>query len=429
MGIVDSSASGRLRIGVVNTSTGGGGAARIAVSLASQQHLEGNEVIVFSRDGVGRISGEGVSIASPSPRSGRFSELIRLGKNPRALFAKFRGNEDFEYPLIPAEIGNWGPFDLLHLHNLHGGFFDLRQLPYLSSLQPTVITLHDMWLLTGHCAHSFSCSRWRTGCGKCPDLSIYPSLWRDGTKENWQRKKEIVRNSRIEIVTPSAWLRDQARMSPLFHHLREQIRVIPNGVDLTEFFPMERSIARREVGLSDDCIVIGLAAVGIVQNPFKDFATACATLATYVGRHKHRGQRVIALVFGAEENELPRGLGVEFVSWAERSSRRYFYACCNAFLHAAKAENAPLVVLEAIASNRPVVASAVGGIPEILGKFPRHGYLTPAGDVEAMAAALEEAVSTPDLMPAENFEFSLSAMSTRYRELYSKIRNDFLVEN
>jgi glycosyltransferase involved in cell wall biosynthesis len=186
---------------------------------------------------------------------------------------------------------------------------------------------------------------------------------------------------------------------------------------------MERSIARREIGLSDDCIVIGLAAVGIVQNPFKDFATACATLATFVGRRKHRGQRVIALVFGAEENELPRGLGVEFVPWAERSSRRYFYACCNAFLHAAKAENAPLVVLEAIASNRPVVASAVGGIPEILGKFPRHGYLTPAGDVEAMAAALEEAVSIPDLMPVETFEFSLSMMSRRYQELYTEIVN------
>ena len=32
-----------------------------------------------------------------------------------------------------------------------------------------VITMHDAWLLSGHCAHSFNCERWITGCGDCPE--------------------------------------------------------------------------------------------------------------------------------------------------------------------------------------------------------------------------------------------------------------------
>ena len=52
------------------------------------------------------------------------------------------------------------PPDVLHLHNLHGGYFDLRVLPELSARQPTVVTMHDEWLYTGHCAYTLDSERW-----------------------------------------------------------------------------------------------------------------------------------------------------------------------------------------------------------------------------------------------------------------------------
>ena len=63
--------------------------------------------------------------------------------------------------------------DIVHCHNLHSNYFDLSALVYLSQHVPTVITLHDAWLLTGHCAHFFDCEKWKTGCGNCPNLSVY----------------------------------------------------------------------------------------------------------------------------------------------------------------------------------------------------------------------------------------------------------------
>src|SRR5207245_9951926 len=55
--------------------------------------------------------------------------------------------------------------DVLHAHNLHGlkGYFDLRALPALSRRIPTVLTLHDASLLSGHSVHSCQCDRWESG--------------------------------------------------------------------------------------------------------------------------------------------------------------------------------------------------------------------------------------------------------------------------
>jgi glycosyltransferase involved in cell wall biosynthesis len=108
--------------------------------------------------------------------------------------AKELGREDFDFPStrdllrLPPEKP-----DILHCHNLHGGYFDLRELPKLSRQLPTIITLHDEWLLSGHCAYTFTCNRWRSGCGSCPDVSIYPGIRRDATAYNWQCKKKNLR--------------------------------------------------------------------------------------------------------------------------------------------------------------------------------------------------------------------------------------------
>ena len=40
--------------------------------------------------------------------------------------------------------------------------------------------MHDAWLVSGHCAHSLDCDRWRTGCGRCPDLTLPQPILRVG---------------------------------------------------------------------------------------------------------------------------------------------------------------------------------------------------------------------------------------------------------
>ncbi|MDO8123121.1 MAG: glycosyltransferase, partial [Candidatus Hermodarchaeota archaeon] len=189
------------------------------------------------------------------------------------------GYENFRYP------GSWHLLDLapqrpdvVHCHNLHGpflprsGYFDLRLLSILSRKVPVILTLHDAWLLSGHCAHSFHCERWKTGCGECPDLSIYPAIKRDSTAYNWRRKKEIYAKSKLFVATPSRWLMHKVEQSMLASALVEA-RVIPHGVDLSIFRPADKQRVRRKLKINSDVKVLLSAANIIRQNPWKDYQT------------------------------------------------------------------------------------------------------------------------------------------------------------
>src|SRR5262249_30035957 len=143
-----------------------------------------------------------------------------------------RGREDFRFPASRRvlELAPSKP-DVLHLHNLHGGYFDLRILPDVAERVPTVVTMHDEWLFTGHCAYTLGCERWLTACGECPHLDVYPALRVDGTAGNRGRKAELYARARVHVAAPSAWLLERAQRSILAPAIASA-RVVPNGVDL-----------------------------------------------------------------------------------------------------------------------------------------------------------------------------------------------------
>src|SRR5262249_34584208 len=133
--------------------------------------------------------------------------------------------------------------DVLHVHNLHGGYFDLGLLPVLTSRLPAVATLHDEWLYTGHCAYTLDSERWLTGCGRCPPFVPSPRLLVDGTAGTWRRTRPLYARSRLHLVAPSRWLMARAERSMLAE-AAPSTRVIPNGVDLEVFRPGSTEEAR-----------------------------------------------------------------------------------------------------------------------------------------------------------------------------------------
>ena len=151
--------------------------------------------------------------------------------------------------------------DVVHLHNLHGKYFNLDMLPAFAAAKPLVWTLHDMWALTGHCAYSYGCGRWKTGCYDCPLFcetdrhKVEPPPTRhDNTRQVWWAKRRIYHESRLHIVTPSRWLHDLARQSIL--NESATITCIPYGLDLDIFKPVDQEVARRSLDVPIDARVI-----------------------------------------------------------------------------------------------------------------------------------------------------------------------------
>lgn len=342
----------------------------------------------------------------------------RIGKvcgfvigQPGRLLARMRGFEDFSFP------GTWHINELplparpeiLHCHNLHGawlsdgGYFDLSVLPSLSRNVPVVATLHDAWLLSGHCAHSFECERWRTGCGACPDLTIYPAIWRDATALNWKRKQKIYAESRLYVATPSRWLMEKVEQSILYPAL-VGTRVIPNGVDLSIFCPADRRVAREALGIPQKAKVLLCSAHGVRGNLWKDYLTMRQAIAKAAAML--RGQEVLFIALGEESEWEETGeANVRFVSFQDsRTTVAQYYQAADVYLHAAKAETFSLSILEGLACGIPVIATAVGGIPEQIDEA-QTGFLVPISDADAMARRIVQLLTNDELRE----RFSLDA--------------------
>lgn len=326
--------------------------------------------------------------------AGRVQKLCGLGiGQPGRWVDRVRGIEDFSFPGT-RHLPNLPPVvpDILQCHNLHGawlpdgGYFDLTALPWLSGRLPVVVTMHDAWLLSGHCAHSFDCERWKTGCGSCPDLTIYPSIRRDATAYNWARKQRIFSKSRLYLSAPSHWLMQKVQQSMLTSAIVES-QVIPNGVNLAVFHPEDKIAVRRTLGLPHNQKIVLFAAHGVRGNVWKDYPTMRAAIEG-VGRRLQE-EDVLFVALGDEgDTERVGHAQIRFIPFTKNPDEvARYYQAADVYLHAARADTFPNTVLEALACGVPVVATAVGGIPEQVDDS-KTGFLVPSGDRQAMADSL-----------------------------------------
>lgn len=376
------------------------------------------------------------------PYYGRSSLARRLARAshqfaaPRGKRDDAAGLENFDYPGIWSLLNRLpAPPDVIQLHNLHGGYFDLRALPMLASSAPLVLTLHDAWLLTGHCAHSLGCDRWQTGCGACPDLTIYPAIRHDATADNWRRKRDILSQCRLHVATPSRWLMRQVERSMLWPAVVEA-RVIPNGVDTEVFAPGDRAAARSALGLPHDAQVLLFAGLGATTNRFKDVAMLRAAAVRLVAlfassavRNAEDAPRTVLFIVLGERNALEplAGAAIQCVPPENDPGRvARWYRAADLYVHAAHADTFPNTVLEAQACGTPVVATAVGGIveqvesltvlPGIAGSPVERatGLLTPPGDAEAMARGIKKLL-TDDALRRRLAANGVKQIASRYR--------------
>ena len=359
------------------------------------------------------------------------SRSLRLASHPRALIDRYTGREDFEFP-GSADILDLVPSlpDLIHCHNLHGGYFDLRALASLSHRVPIVVTLHDAWLLSGHCAHSFDCDRWQTGCGECPDLAIPPAIRRDATADNWIRKRDIFAQSRLYIAAPSAWLLQKVARSMLAPAVR-QAMVIPNGVDLTVFSPADRKAARARLGIAPDVPVV-LFTTGPRTDPWRDVALLQSAIPSIALRMSGTSPLFLGIGADAPADDVT-GVNVELrTNQSDPKTMADYYRAADVYLHAARADTFPGTVLEALACGTPVAATDVGGIPEQV-RNGSTGTLIPAGDSGAMADAVVGLLTNADARRtiSENAardardRFDVNLQIERYLAWYRTILDDF----
>lgn len=171
---------------------------------------------------------------------------------------------------------------------------------------------------------------------------------------------------------------------------------VQNGIDVHCFRPdpVQREIWRRRWNIDPGAIVFG--AVGRFH-PRKGYHTALAGFQVILRRFPDKDLRLVLVGEGQHEDVLKARAGqirptgrVTFWPFCDRPWEPL--AALDVFLMPSLNEGMPLALLEAMACGCCPVASAVGGVPEVL-ESSRLGWLVPAADDVAFAAAMADAVS------------------------------------
>ena len=274
-------------------------------------------------------------------------------------------------PPTPPERAAQGldPDAILHLHS--SGDWDAL-LAHVPDHTPLVLTLHDCSLFTGGCPYPLDCAGWRSGCPEpCP------RGFADCAARCAARRGHLARLAPA-LVSPSGWLAGLARTV-----LEPSVTVIPNGVpDQPEGLAGSgaRARARQALGLAPAARMVLFAAHGGERAAYKAGDSWRGLWAAI----KARTPQAVGFAVGGDE--AAREGDLLLWPYVEPERLRLLLAAADTFVYPTRADNHPLLILEAMAAGAPIASVATGGIPEQL-DHGSTGLLAAPGDDHALVDA------------------------------------------
>ena len=267
----------------------------------------------------------------------------------------------------------------------------------ISSFQPDVIHVHDSHALT--LAASITASRTLVATRRV-DFHV-------GRSGAWRRPDRIIAVSAAvkDILTGDG-------IAP------DAVVVVPDGIDPDE---VRRASTpplgtRRQLGLSEKTPLAVNAAALVEHKDQRTLVRAAAHARTLEpGLHwVIAGEGPLRASLSAEISRLQLADRVHLVGYVERVDA--LIAEASVFVMSSKQEGFGSVILNALALGRPIVATAAGGIPEVL---PAE-VLVPPGAAEALARRVVEAIQHPTALPFPP-RFTASAVARQVLDVYKAL--------
>lgn len=322
-------------------------------------------------------------------------------------------------------LDTWEP-DVVNCHSFTG-HYEYELLNILSHRYPTCFTVHDPRPIGVFDVKCWECNHNRS-CFRCPLLS---APWRRILKNPYfaQRMRKRWTHSRCDprlaLISPSRWLAGRLRDHELS---RFRIEQIPYGIDAATFDKQDLG-ANRFPGLPPGKRVILHSAWHQGRNSLnvrKGLPTLFEAFEQYI---VPQYSDVVLAVAG--ESCIPNHPSVIPLGMVPHEKLPELFSSVSVYVLATLGDNLPFSIMEALSCETPVIATNVGGVPELV-MDGINGSIVPPNDAASLGAALKNILDNPRTALAWGREgrrhimqnFSMSAFSQAYERLFMELKEE-----
>ena len=331
----------------------------------------------------------------------------RFVQKERELITTFGIDVFFKLNAIPAN-------SIMHIHSIYN-FLNSRALKELVEQgHCLILQLHDQRFITGGCHHDLGCEAFKEDCTKCPQVhSVFHHFVAEEKKTmNW-----ILSQRRVHVVAPSKYLFQKA----LSAVPEDRLHLIPNltgGIQTAKSF--QRVEVRERLNLNPSDFVLGFCAANI-DSPYKNFEYFKILIKELKKIWiKELPKLKIMLVGNGGEEFYDENL-IRFSS-ANGMEIREHLAAMDLLLVPSKADNAPNVIVEALLEGTPVLATRVGGIPDLLDHLDGNVFLTGDPILDSKIILHHRDFDQRDyIQKRSNLRFDQERVINAYMELYDLV--------
>lgn len=335
-----------------------------------------------------KIFGNRTIISAPPPGLSLIKKTIssmRYCVDSRSLSSKHNRNQNNFFPnLRPNYISRYTTQpdrEIVHIHFPIPDYIPIFEIRKIN--KPIIWTLHDSWPFTGGCLFPGNCAKYETGCGKCPVIESRKN--NDLSRKILLAKKKHWDDANLTLIAPSRWMADRAKNSYLFR--RKRIELIPNGLDLSVFHPVERTAAKKVLGLPENkkIILFGARDCSLSHKGYDHLIGSLTRLHPIVN-----AEEIHLATFGSSSSAGKRLTKYRQHHLGVINDERLMaalYSAADLFVAPYHFDSFGQTLIESMACGTPVVAFGIGGPIDII-DHKINGYLAMAYNTEDLAAGI-----------------------------------------
>lgn len=309
--------------------------------------------------------------------------------------------------------------DIIHLHWIPG-MLDFQLAPLIFLGKPVVISMYDMFWVTGGCHYPGNCSAYLAECFDCPKV---PEESQKVVKKCYNLKQKTYDLLNIQFVAQSSYLKNKISETRLF----DNIFLITPCTPYIYYPKINKKRARELIGVDSSANVM-ISVVPSIASDRKGILNFLDVVDNLINQNKVSNPYLILIGSDSHEIEKQLKIPLHVIPTLPNDEILYwYYRASDLFLSTSKEEYVSVFAIDAMATGLPIVGFEDTSISDFI-VHKENGYIAKKGDMFDFINGIEfvfknyNFIKNKQLTKLKN-SFDIQTNSRMYLNLYKELLN------